>query len=301
MRTAHSGKMAASAGAGACGRPVLVLMALQLLLWSTTSSRAERSLVKVITDHNWREMLQGEWMVEFYAPWCPACQQLQAEWNAFAEWSDDLGVNVAKVDVTEQPGLSGRFIITALPTIYHCKDGEFRKYQGPRMKNDFIDFIDGKKWESIEPMYSWLQPSSFLMTSMSALFQLSMWIRHCHNYFTEDIGIPVWGSYTIFALMTLFSGLVLGLILVFVADYVLPSRRYKHQPHCSERKMPGSKLLQSKDGHLQDEANEDDHCSHERKSSSKRLEKTLVKDDGDHIQDTVRKRTLEYTSRTDDS
>lgn len=65
--------------------------------------------------------------------------------------------------------------------------------------------------------------------------------------------------------------------------------------------MPGSKLLQSKDEHLQDEANEDDQCSHERKSSSKRLEKTLVKDDGDHIQDTVRKRTLEYTSRTDDS
>jgi thioredoxin-like negative regulator of GroEL len=41
---------------------------------------------------------------------------------------DDLEVNVAKVDVTEQTGLSRQFIITALPTIYHCKDGEFRHY-----------------------------------------------------------------------------------------------------------------------------------------------------------------------------
>ncbi|XP_078418696.1 thioredoxin-related transmembrane protein 1 [Cetorhinus maximus] len=288
------------AAAGALGRLRLRLTLLLAVFLSVPAVQAKRSLVKVITDHNWREILEGEWMVEFYAPWCPACQHLQSEWNEFAEWSDDLGVNVAKVDVTEQPGLSGRFIITALPTIYHCKDGEFRKYQGPRMKNDFIDFIDGKKWEAIEPMYSWLRPSSFLMTSMSALFQLSMWIRHCHNYFTEVIGIPVWGSYGIFALITLFSGLALGLILVFVADCVLPSRRYKHQPHCSQKKMS---LTKPQDGHFQedDDETEDDLCSPAKESSSKTFEKVVLKDYGDYLQDTVRKRTMEYTSRADDS
>lgn len=39
-----------------------------------------------------------------YAPWCPACQQLQTVWREFADWGDDMGINVAKVDVTEQPG-----------------------------------------------------------------------------------------------------------------------------------------------------------------------------------------------------
>ncbi|XP_067847737.1 thioredoxin-related transmembrane protein 1 [Heptranchias perlo] len=286
--------------AGAWVRLPLTLLVALLLV---PAVHAERSLVKVITDHNWREILEGEWMVEFYAPWCPACQHLQSEWNEFAEWSDDLGVNVAKVDVTEQPGLSGRFIITALPTIYHCKDGEFRKYPGPRMKNDFIDFIDGKKWEAIDPMSSWLRPSSFLMTSMSALFQLSMWIRHCHNYFTEDIGLPVWGSYSIFALATLFSGLVLGLILVFVADCVLPSRQYRHQPHCSQKKMPITKLLKPKDGQLEDEddENEDDLCSQANKSNNKTFNTGLLKDGGDHLLDSLRKRTVEYNSRADDS
>lgn len=95
---------------------------------------------------------------------------------------------------------------------------------------------------------------------MSALFQLSMWIRvratsssksegrlslfniymaaqlthgdsrqltellsssqicvfspfqQCHTYFTENLGIPNWGSYAIFAFVTLFSGLLLGLV-----------------------------------------------------------------------------------------
>lgn len=39
-----------------------------------------------------------------YAPWCPACQQLQSVWKEFADWGEDMGVNIAKVDVTEQPG-----------------------------------------------------------------------------------------------------------------------------------------------------------------------------------------------------
>lgn len=40
-----------------------------------------------------------------FAPWCPACQQLQPVWHEFAEWGEDMGVNIAKVDVTEQPGM----------------------------------------------------------------------------------------------------------------------------------------------------------------------------------------------------
>ncbi|XP_005418117.1 thioredoxin-related transmembrane protein 1 [Geospiza fortis] len=162
-----------------------------------------------------------------YAPWCPACENLQPEWEKFAEWGEDLGVNVAKVDVTEQPGLSGRFIITALPTIYHCKDGEFRRYQGARNKAAFINFISDEEWKSIEPVSSWFGPSSLLMSSMSALFKLSMWIRHGHGYLTENLGIPVWGSYAVFGLATLFLGMVLGLMMVFLADCICPSKRHR--------------------------------------------------------------------------
>ncbi|XP_009321229.1 PREDICTED: thioredoxin-related transmembrane protein 1 [Pygoscelis adeliae] len=193
-----------------------------------------------------------------YAPWCPACQNLQPEWEKFAEWGEDLEVNIAKVDVTEQPGLSGRFIITALPTIYHCKDGEFRRYQGARTKTDFINFISDQEWKSIEPVSSWFGPSSFLMSSMSALFQLSMWIRHCHGYLTENVGIPVWGSYAVFALATLFSGLILGLIMVFLADCICPSKRHRppQYPHSRKLAPESAQLLKKLDE--EQEADEED-------------------------------------------
>ncbi|XP_040414046.1 thioredoxin-related transmembrane protein 1 isoform X2 [Cygnus olor] len=228
--------LAAAGGAAALGRP---------------------SPVRVLSDGTWRELLHGEWMVEFYAPWCPACQSLQPEWEKFAEWGEDLDVNIAKVDVTEQPGLSGRFVITALPTIYHCKDGEFRKYQGARTKTDFINFISDQEWKSIEPVSSWFGPSSFLMSSMSALFQLSMWIRHCHGYLTESVGIPVWGSYAIFALATLFSGLILGLMMVFLADCLCPSK--KHRPP----QYPYSKKLAPESAHLLKKLDEEQEADEE--------------------------------------
>ncbi|NXY50497.1 TMX1 protein, partial [Ceuthmochares aereus] len=79
-------------------------------------------------------------------------------------------------------------------------------------KTDFINFISDQEWKSIEPVSSWFGPSSFLMSSMSALFQLSMWIRHCHNYLTENVGIPIWGVYAVFALVTLFLGVILVLV-----------------------------------------------------------------------------------------
>ncbi|XP_054944404.1 thioredoxin-related transmembrane protein 1 isoform X1 [Physeter macrocephalus] len=220
------------APSGSLKIPVAVLL---LLLWGAPWTHGRRSDVRIITDENWRELLEGEWMIEFYAPWCPACQNLQPEWESFAEWGEDLEVNVAKVDVTEQPGLSGRFIITALPTVYHCKNGEFRRYQGPRTKKDFINFISEKEWKSIEPVSSWLGPGSVLMSSMSALFQLSMWIRTYHNYFIEDLGLPVWGSYTVFALATLLSGLLLGLCMIFVVDCLCPSKRRRPQPYPSSK------------------------------------------------------------------
>ncbi|XP_068194788.1 thioredoxin-related transmembrane protein 1 [Antennarius striatus] len=220
---------------------------------------AKRDSLKEVTDGNWEEILSGEWMIEFYAPWCPACQQLQPVWKEFADWGEDMGVNIAKVDVTEQPGLSGRFIITSLPTIYHCKDGIFRKYQGARTKEDFLSFVDEQKWKAVEPVSSWLGPSSILMNSMSALFKLSMFIRHCHNYMTDQLGIPVWGSYVIFGLVTLFSGLALGLLLVFIADFVFPSRRFSSQDYYQKKQaMQQARLLQQQEDDDEADGEEDD-------------------------------------------
>ncbi|CAJ0925099.1 unnamed protein product [Ranitomeya imitator] len=134
----------------------------------------------------------------------------------------------------------------------------------------------------MEAVSSWVSPDSLLMSGMSTLFQLSVWIRgnkvrrscsvktrrgrhrmkmgglgsrhtsdpdrdahrigppaqYCHNYLVEDVGLPVWGSYIIFGFMTLFLGLVLGMVLVFVADYLCPTKRQRPQGFSSPSECP---------------------------------------------------------------
>ncbi|RXM31415.1 Thioredoxin-related transmembrane protein 4 [Acipenser ruthenus] len=97
-----------------------------------------------------------------YAPWCPACQQIQPEWENFAKESKALGISVGKVNVTQEPGLSGRFLVTTLPTIFHAKDGLFRRYLASRTVEDLQSYIIEKKWESVEPVPAWKAPSSIV-------------------------------------------------------------------------------------------------------------------------------------------
>ncbi|KAG8199934.1 hypothetical protein JTE90_006181 [Oedothorax gibbosus] len=194
----------------------------------------------VLHEDTWSEILTGEWMVDFYAPWCPACQQLEPLWKEFAEWSDDLSIKVGSVDITINPGLSGRFMITALPTIFHVKDGVFRQYRGSRDKDSFISFVEEKKWQSIDPVPSWKSPQSYQMATVSTFFRISMLLRSMHNTLVEDYGIPYWGSYIIFGLLTMLVGALLGLLLVFAIDFFCPSRM-GYQPLPKSPNAPGTR------------------------------------------------------------
>ncbi|GBP26918.1 Thioredoxin-related transmembrane protein 1 [Eumeta japonica] len=181
------------------------------------------SLVKDLNEDNWKDILQGEWMVEFYAPWCPACNALQPAWR---ELSTKLSeAKAAAVDVTQAPGLSGRFVVTALPTIYHVKNGEFRQYKGPRDAQSMVEFVHSQRWKQTEPIPSWKAPDSFQMSLVANFFKLSQILRTVHNTLMETYGLPTWGSYLIFAIATIFTGALLGLILVCAIDFLYPPKK----------------------------------------------------------------------------
>ena len=74
-------------------------------------------------------------------------------WEEFGKWTDDLNLDgVAEVDVTLSPGLSGRFLITSLPTILHVKEGEFRQYTKKREKDSLIDYVEKAEWKNEETL-----------------------------------------------------------------------------------------------------------------------------------------------------
>lgn len=203
---------------------ILLLLSATFICDSASASSAKRKLPINLDEYSWTRLLEGEWMFDLYAPWCPACRKLEPEWRKLAEWSDELNVNVASADVTTNPALSGRFLVRGLPTIYHVKDGVFRIYNGPREHTALINFIEEQGWKNIEPVSRWLAPNTLQMTFLAYSFQLSMAIRDLHNYVVDQLGVPYYISYLLFAVGTVGLGIIVGLIIICAIDQFCPPR-----------------------------------------------------------------------------
>lgn len=234
-----------------------------------------------LNEGNWEAMLTDEWLVEFFAPWCPACRNLQPAWERLAGVGGSLGVHIGKVDVTTSPSLSGRFLVTALPTIYHVKDGIFRQYKGSRDVEAFQLFLKERQWEKIEPVSNWKQPDSIQMSVLSQLFKLSHVLKEINTKLYEEYGIPSWGCYALFTIATIFLSASLGLLLICVIDFIYPPKKH-HRQSFSESKekvedIPNDEIEDDEEEEKEDEEedkeestkknDEDDDTSEDEKNS----------------------------------
>jgi len=214
---------------------MLTLFIFICYIFLTLNNASVTAELITVDDSNWSDILQGEWMIEFYAPWCPACQSLKPSWNEFAGWSKDLDIKVGVVDITASPVLTGRCLITALPTIFHVKDGEFRQFKGSRKVKDFLDFVEEKQWESVEPITSWQNPGSIQMGILGYFFKISYVMKDYHKILTEDYKFSTWVSYAFFTSVTILVGGLLGLVAVLILDAYHHSRQKKEEAKAKEK------------------------------------------------------------------
>lgn len=235
--------------------------------------KTTKSSIVILNENNWRTILRNEWMVEFYAPWCPACKNLAPTWELLAKWAGNGKISVAKIDVTTAPALSGRFFVTALPTIFHVKDGEFRQYRGSRNLESLQEFVENMQWEKLEKISEWKHPDSIQMTVVSYFFKLSHLLKELNNQLLKEYGLPVWASYAIFAIGTILIGAILGLILVCIIDFLFPPKMATRLSFSEVKEK--ELLLQQTEGddidirgdELEDEGEEDAETSDEEKYS----------------------------------
>jgi len=103
----------------------------------------ENSEVVILTDSNFDELTsKGQWLVEFYAPWCGHCKKLTPTWDILAKELKSKKVSVAKLDATVETSTAGKFGIKGYPTIKYFTDGVAREYKAQRTVDAFISFID---------------------------------------------------------------------------------------------------------------------------------------------------------------
>jgi protein disulfide-isomerase-like protein len=119
------------------------LVIIAALLVSCVLSQEGQSDVVVLTTANFKDKIAtGDWLVEFYAPWCGHCKKLIPTYEQLATTLKGK-VNVAKVDCTVESDIQEAFGIPGFPTIKFIKDNQVYDYTGDRSHDNFVAFVEG--------------------------------------------------------------------------------------------------------------------------------------------------------------
>ncbi|ETI31059.1 protein disulfide-isomerase domain [Phytophthora nicotianae P1569] len=123
----------------------VALLLLSALAACVLADYGPRDAVTILTDKNFeKEVLQSPdyWLVEFYAPWCGHCKQLEPQYKAAAKKLKKharLGV----VDATVHQQLAHKYQIKGYPTIkeFGAKKKRPQDYRGGRTTREIVQYV----------------------------------------------------------------------------------------------------------------------------------------------------------------
>ncbi|CAG9796931.1 unnamed protein product [Diatraea saccharalis] len=121
-------------------------------------SSSDKSDVITLTDSNFKELVLDSddlWLVEFYAPWCGHCKNLEPHW---AKAATELKgkVKVGALDATVHTSMASRYQVQGYPTIKLFPAGRkgadsVEDYNGGRTSSDIVTWALEKLAENVPP------------------------------------------------------------------------------------------------------------------------------------------------------
>ncbi|XP_068626208.1 protein disulfide-isomerase A6 homolog [Battus philenor] len=121
-------------------------------------SSSDKSDVITLTDSNFKELVldsEDLWLVEFYAPWCGHCKNLEPHW---AKAATELKgkVKLGALDATVHQAMASRYQVQGYPTIKLFPSGKkssdsVEDYNGGRTSSDIVAYALEKLAENIAP------------------------------------------------------------------------------------------------------------------------------------------------------
>ncbi|XP_072024727.1 protein disulfide-isomerase TMX3-like isoform X2 [Amphiura filiformis] len=99
---------------------------------------------------------KGNWLVEFYAPWCGHCQKLAPVWAdvGLQLMKKDPEIRVGKIDGTRYGSVMDQFGVNGFPAIKFIKDDAVYTHKGGRTTNDIMEFAQRAKGPAVRPLLS---------------------------------------------------------------------------------------------------------------------------------------------------
>ncbi|XP_030373339.1 thioredoxin-related transmembrane protein 1 [Scaptodrosophila lebanonensis] len=124
-------------------------------------SRLNEGPVIEIDEGNWDILLDGEWLVSVCALNRDECKRLELMWHKLAaSVGRSLNIGTALVNLSRETSLFRRLSVVALPTIYHVKDGAFRKLAGSHDVNTLRRLVEQQEWMGMPTLPFWQHPTS---------------------------------------------------------------------------------------------------------------------------------------------
>ncbi|ESO84205.1 hypothetical protein LOTGIDRAFT_184255 [Lottia gigantea] len=124
-----------------------VLLILGFLALSVFGADEEDKVVVLTKDNFDKTIEENQFvLVEFYAPWCGHCKQLEPEYKkaSIQLAKDGSDVVLGKVDATQESELAEKFEVRGYPTIKFFRGGKPSDYSAGRQAADIVNWLKKK-------------------------------------------------------------------------------------------------------------------------------------------------------------